>query len=267
MKTHILLAALALAALSCRLMAGDLKIAFDKEVKSIGTNQKSQEVHYYSSQFQRVTNEKEKTDTLTDYGDFAMYQIDHGKKRISKIALADAVKILEYSASGAQAADPQAQKMMAAMFGGGGGDMTAKTSELGTEKVAGRTCKQWKITVGKSVSILSVDPSLELPMSKRAMEEGAKLASALLAASTAAAPGMGDALAKLQKEAAKIRGVQLRQDTEVSLGFITVRTALAATKVEQGPLPASLFALPKGYQMEDIGKKALEDLKKQSKKK
>jgi hypothetical protein len=266
MKRNIVLAALAIAALAGHLTAGDLKITYSKETKSMGTTQRGQEVHYYSPQFQRVSNEKEKTDTLTDYRDFAMYQIDHAKKKISKIALADAVKIMEHSASSAQAADPQAQKIMAAMFGGGGGDMAAKTAELGTEKVAGRTCKQWKITIGKSVSKLSVDPSLELPMSKKAMEEGAKLANALLVASSAAVPGMGDTLAKLQKETAKIKGVQLRQDTEMSLGFITVKTTLAATKVEQGPLPASLFALPKGYKVEDVGKKALEDLKKQKKK-
>jgi hypothetical protein len=266
MKRYIS-AAFAIAALAGQLLAGDLKIAFDKEVKSPGASQKSQEVHYYSSQFQRVTNEKEKSDTLTDYRDFTMYQIDHGKKKISKITLADAVKIVEYSVAGAQAADTETQKIMAAMFGGGDGNATAKTTEIGTEKVAGRSCKQWKITVGKNVSKLSVDSSLELPMSKKAVEEGAKLANALLVASTAAVPGMGDTLAKLQKETAKIKGVQLKQDTEMSLGFATVKTTLAATKIEQGSLSASLFVLPKGYKMEDIGKKMLEDLKKQSKKK
>jgi hypothetical protein len=65
----------------------------------------------------------------------------------------------------------------------------------------------------------------------------------------------------------KIKGVPLKQDTEVSLGFATVKTTLVATKVEQGALPASLFALPKGYATEDIGKKTLDQMKKQPKKK
>jgi hypothetical protein len=265
MKRHVL-AALAIAALAGQLLAGDLKIAYDKEVKSPGAGQRSQELHYYSSQFQRVSNEKEKTDTLTDYRDFTMYQIDHGKRKISKITLADAVKIIEYAGANAQAADPETQRIMAAMFGGGDGNAAVKTTELGTEKVAGRTCKQWKIAVGKSVAKLSVDPSLALPMSKKAAEEGAKLANALLVASTASMPGMGDTLAKLQKESMKIKGVQLKQDTEMSLGFATVKTTLVATKVEQGSLSASLFALPRNYTMEDIGKKTLEDMKRQSKK-
>jgi hypothetical protein len=266
MKRYVL-AAIAVAALAGQLLAGDLKIAYSKEVKSPGGVQKSQEVHYYSSQFQRVSNEKENTDAITDYRDFAMYQIDHAKKKFSKITLADAVKIIEHSAAGAQAGDQETQRIMAAMFGGGGGDTAVKTTELGTEKVAGRTCKQWKITVGKSVSKLGADPSLELPMSKKAMEEGAKLANALLVASTASVPGMGDSMAKLTKEMMKIKGVPLKQDTDMSLGFATVKTILVATKIEQGSLPASLFALPKGYAVEDIGKKTLEDLKRQSRKK
>ncbi|MDR2560452.1 MAG: DUF4412 domain-containing protein [Holophagales bacterium] len=259
MKKHIL-AALAIAALAGQLFAGDLKITYKQETKAMSTTQKSESVHYYSSRFQRVNNNQEKLDSLTDYKDLTTYQIDHKKKTISKFTLDDMLKAMKLVSAQAQNVDPQTKKMMEAMFGSGG---TVKTEKLGKATVAGRTCDKWKITMGKTAYVISADPSLDVPIPKSAWEKGSQLKDAM----SIAAPGMGDMIAKLLPEMAKIKGVQLKTETEMSMMGITTKTLLEATKIETGSIPASMFELPKGYKMEDAGKKMVEELQKSAKKK
>jgi len=259
MKKYIL-AALAIASMAGQLLAGDLKITYKQETKAMETTQKSEVVHYYSSRFQRVNNNQEKMDSLTDYKDFTIYQIDHKKKVISKIMLDDALKAMKLASAQAQNIDPQTKKIMEAMFGGGG---TIKTEKLGKVTIAGRTCDKWKITIGKSVYVICADPSLDVPIPKNALEKGSQLKDAL----SITVPGMGDMIAKLWPEMAKIKGVQLKTETEMSVMGISTKTLLEATKIETGAIPASMFELPKGYTMEDAGKKMVEDLQKAAKKK
>jgi len=259
MKKYIL-AALAAAAMAGQLFAGDLKITYKQETKSMATMQKSEAVHYYSSRFQRVNNNQEKMDSLTDFKDFTTYQIDHKKKTISKITLDDALKAMKLASAQAQNIDPQTKNMMEAMFGGSG---PAKTEKLGKATIAGRTCDKWKITIGKIVYVICTDPSLDVPISKGAWEKGSQLKDAM----SIAAPGMGDVVAKLWSEMAKIKGIGLKTETEISMMGITTKTLLEATKIETVTIPASMFELPNGYKMEDAGKKMVEDLQKAAKKK
>jgi hypothetical protein len=255
-----LLAALAVAALACQLFAGDLKITYKKEATAMSATQKSEEIHYYSSRFQRVNNNQDKMDSLTDYKDFTIYQIDHKKKTISKITLDDLMKAMKLMSAQAQNVDPQTKKMMEAMFGGSG---PAKTEKLGKATIAGRTCDKWKITIGKSAYVICADPSLDVPIPKNALEKGSQLKDAM----SITVPGMGDMFAKLLPEMAKIKGVQLKTETEMSMMVISTKTLLEATKIETAAIPASMFELPKGYKIEDAGKKMVEDLQKSAKKK
>jgi hypothetical protein len=59
-----------------------------------------------------------------------------------------------------------------------------------------------------------------------------------------------------------VEGVQMKSEVVMPIGPITIRTYKEATEVAVGPLPASLFELPKGYKQEDTGKKMLADLEK-----
>jgi len=252
----IILTVFALASLAGQLLAGDLKITYKKEVKAMAMTQRSEEVHYYSSQFQRVNNAQEKKDSLTDFRDFTMYAIDHKKKTISKITLDEAIKIVELSMDSMKNMDPNAKKIMESMFGGGG---SVNTVQAGTETVAGRTCKKWRITLGSSTFEIWADPSLPSPIPDATMEKAYKLKDSL----SAATPGMADMIAKLSQEMAKIKGVQLKSDTQFSTMGITSRTVLEATKIENGAIPASVFELPK-YKIEETGKKMVADLTKAS---
>ena len=55
---------------------------------------------------------------------------------------------------------------------------------------------------------------------------------------------MGKSMAKLYEELSKIKGLALK--TNLS-GFMGMKAATEATKVVEGPVPASVFALPTGY--------------------
>jgi hypothetical protein len=59
---------------------------------------------------------------------------------------------------------------------------------------------------------------------------------------------------------AKIKGFPLKTEWTVTSGLITVKARREATKIEEGPLPASVFDLPKGYKTIDYRKKTLEEL-------
>jgi hypothetical protein len=249
---RLILSALALAAMAGQMMAQDLKITFKCETKALLMTSKFEELHYYSAQFHRIDNAKDKVDQLTDFKDFTMYRIEHKKKLISKIAYEDVIKILELMSN----VDPEQKKNMETMFGGESGP--AKTVNLGNETVAGRTCSMWKINIGKNVYNYSADPSLIPPIPVDAQEKGNKLNDAL----TMVLPGMGDTIAKLHKELENVEGIHLKMDVEMSIGPITTKMKREATKIEPGPIPASIFELPKGYKMEDAGKKMVEQLEK-----
>jgi hypothetical protein len=59
-----------------------------------------------------------------------------------------------------------------------------------------------------------------------------------------------------------VKGIQLKSEVVMPIGLITVRTFKEATEVVAGPIPASMFELPKGYREEDAGKKRLANLDK-----
>lgn len=219
------------------LSAGDLTITFQsKTAKTEGI-----ETHYYSATHHRTNNEASKVDSLVDYQSLTTYTIDHNKKLIQKLTFEDAIAAMESTQS-------EMPEGMSAMMGGVFGDPSnCKVEELGSDVVAGRKCKKYKITVGKIVFETSNDPSLLPPVPAASF---AKMMKAKGALSAAMGP-MGKSMAKLYEELSKIKGLALK--TNMS-GFMGMKVATEATKVAEGPIPASVFALPAGYKTEDLGK-------------
>jgi hypothetical protein len=253
------LAALAIAALVCQMMAGDLKITYKSEVKAMLMTQKGEVVHYYSARYLRTTNEKEEKDTLIDYKDFVTYEINHKKKMIYIFTLDDMLKVAEAMNDKMKNTSPENKKKVESLFGVSSDDV-AKTEQLGTETVAGRTCNKWKITIGKNnLWEASVDPTLELPIPKADLDKGNKLQDTTLVLLA----GMSSALSKLQDERTKIKGYPLKIDSYMKIGLFTIRTKREAVKIEERPISASVFDLPKDYKTEDAGKKMLENLEKE----
>jgi hypothetical protein len=230
------------------LAAADLTLTFNSTGKGpMGTGGTGTEVHYYTSEFQMVRNEKEKRDTLVDFKQGISYTIDHKKKVISKISFEDAMAALE----GLSAAQPEGLgAMMGAMFGD---PNDVKVEKGGQETVAGRACTAWTIRVGKLAMAISADPTLKVPMPDASYMKMVQTR----AAQFAKAGPMGASFKRLYEEMAKIKGIPLK--THMT-GMMGMDVATEATKVETGPLPASLFTLP-DYKVEDMGKKLRQEMK------
>jgi len=221
------------------LAGADLTLTFNTTVKRGG---QGTEVRYYAPDFQMTRNGSEQRDTLVDFRKGATYVIDHKKKTIEMITFEDALAALE--AVGSRMPEGLGA-MMGAMFGD---PNDVKVEKRGQDKVAGRTCDAWFIKVGKLTMELSVDPTLKPPFPDSA---NARMLRTQAAAFAKAGPA-GASFKRIYEEMAKVKGLPLKTHMTGLLGMDALSEA---TQVEQGPIPASTFALPAGYKLEDVGKK------------
>jgi hypothetical protein len=254
----------ALAASSLALGASDLKISYRTENKALVTS-KSTHVEYHSARRMLIKWDGGKKDILVDYVDFATYEIDHKKKVIGKTTQEDRQKAAELMAARLKEGGSMPGMMgwmawaintLMGELGDEDADPTVKNA--GIERVADRSCEKWAITLKNYSYSVSADPSLALPVPPDALERSRRQRGAALLAN----PKLGKVLGKFFDAANGVKGVQLRTEAVVPIGPITVRMLREATEVAVGPLPASVFELPKGYSVEDAGKKRLAELEK-----
>jgi hypothetical protein len=142
--------------------------------------------------------------------------------------------------------------MMSKMFGD---PNNFKVTEEGQETVAGRSCNKYRIMVGKIVMDMSNDPTLKMPMSEASYQNMLKMRGASMAASPT-----GKSFARLYEEMAKIKGFTLKSHMT---GMMGMDILTVATAVKEGAIDPSVFALPSGYQMEDLGAKIKAQMAKQ----
>jgi hypothetical protein len=241
--------ALAATLLFGSLSATDLTITFTSTKKGMGGGSTGTEIHYYSPTFLMTRAVENKQDLLVDFKQGINYNINHPKKTIDKISFDDAMAAM---GSLNMPKDDASSKMMATMFG----DPNAvKVTRLPNEKIAGRDCQAWEITVGKLVMNLSADPTLKPPIPESSYTQMMKTRAAQF---TQSGP-MGATYKRLYEEMAKIKGIPLR--THMS-GMMGVDVTTLATKIESGAIPAATFVLPTGYKVEDMGKKLREQMAK-----
>jgi hypothetical protein len=242
--------ALAATLLFGALSASDLTITFTSTKKGLGGSATpGTEIHYYASSFLMTRTVEAKQDALVDFQQGISYTINHPKKTIAKMSFDDAMAVMD---SMNQTQNPAANKMMASMFG----DPNAiKVTKLAAEKIAGRDCQAWQISLGKLTMELAADPTLKAPMPETAYARMMKSRAAQMAQSGP----MGAAYKRLYEEMAKVKGIPLR--THMT-GLMGVDIATLATRIETGPIPASTFVLPAGYTVEDMGKKMREKMAK-----
>lgn len=201
------------------------------------------QTQYFNATKMRVNHAGSKTDSLVDYGQEVIFSIDHGKKVITKMTFKDmqeAMQAMEEQMAGM----PEMVTRM--MFG----DVAeVKVEQLGPDTVLGRPCKKVRITLGKMVQELSVDPSLQVPV-----KDYAKAMSMLNRM-----PGQAGLLFKrVYQETAKLKGTPLR--TRVT-GLMGMDVTTEATAVSTAPIPESAWALPAGYAMKDGGKELKDAMK------
>lgn len=248
-KLRIALFALASAA---SLLAADLTITFNSKVKGpMGTGGEGVQTQYYSTNFHKTVDEATKIDSLVDYNKGVFYTIKHKEKKIELMTFDDLVAMGEaMEAKMAQMANLP-KFLQGAMGGGDPGEV--KVEKVGDDTVAGRACKKYKLTIGKLVQDLSMDPSLKPPVNPAAFAKFSKLRGNMLAGPSAAA------MKKMMEELSKLQGMALKVHMT---GFMGMDSTQEATEVKTTAIPASEFNLPDGYKTEDIGKKMLKDLQK-----
>lgn len=227
------------------LLAGDLTIT----MMGKGKSNDGPQTHYWSSKCMRINNPGSKRDTLVDYVNGVNYTIDHGKKVIQKTSWDDLEVAVEGMAKQFKDMPPQ---VLAMMSGGGGGEVSVK--DQGKEVVAGRTCRKWTITMGKTVIETSNDASLRPPMPEASYTRFLRLRNLMGAVGPAAMN-----MKKLGEELAKIHGIALKTRTVMPMvGEMTTE----ATEVKEGAIAESVFALPNDYKMEDLGAKMAKNYRK-----
>ena len=217
------------------LLAADLTI--HSQVTGKGAFAKdSTQVQYLSATKMRLNQAGTKIDSFVDYGQEVIYTIDHGKKVVTRLTFKDmqeAMQALEDQMAGM----PEMVTKM--MFG----DIAeVKVEQLGPDTVMGRPCKKVRITLGKMVQEISLDPTLQMPI-----RDYGKAMSMLNRM-----PGQAGLLFKrMYEEMARLKGVSLR--THVS-GLMGMDMTTEATAVSTAPIPEATWALPVDYALKDGGK-------------
>jgi len=247
MKTALRILLLAATTSVC-ILAGDLTITSNASTKGpMGMSSHGIQTVYYGVNFHKEVNDATKIDTLVDYQKGVFYTIKHKDKKIEMISFDDLAAIAESTAKQMEGMPDFMKNMM------GGGDVgDVKVEQLGADTIAGRACKKYKLSLGKIVDELSADPTLKIPANPAAYTKFMKLRANALPGSSASS------MSKLYEELAKIKGIPLK--THMT-GLMGMDVATEATDVKTTDIPASVWALPEGYKMEDQGKKMRKNMK------
>jgi len=224
------------------LFGGDLTITSKVTGKGALAKDGSQ-VQYLSATRMRVNHAGSQVDSLVDYGHEVIYNIDHGKKTITKLTFKDMQETMQ-ALEDQMAGMPEMVTRM--MFG----DVSeVKVEQLGPDTVLGRPCRKVRLTLGKMVEVLSIDPSLQFPIRDYAKSM----------AMLNRVPGpMGTLFKRVYQETAKLKGVPLK--THIT-GLMGMDVTTEATAVSTAAIPEGAWALPADYTMKDGGKEMKESLR------
>ncbi|WP_257306803.1 DUF4412 domain-containing protein [Geothrix campi] len=227
---------------SANLFAGDLTITSQVTGKGALAKDGAQ-VQYLSATRMRVNHAGAKSDSLVDYGHEVLYSIDHAKKVITKFTFKDMQETMQALEDQMAGMPEMVTKMMF-------GDVSeVKVEQLGADTVLGRPCKKVRITLGKMVEELSIDPSLQFPIKDYAKSM----------AMLNRVPGpMGTLFKRVYQETAKLKGVPLK--THIT-GLMGTDVTTEATAVSTATIPESAWTLPSGYTMKDGGKEMKESMR------
>lgn len=239
---RLTLVALSALMTSLSLLGGDLTITSHVTGKGRFAKEGSQ-VQYVDATRMRMNHEGTGIDSLVDYGHEVFYTIDHTKKVVTKVTFKDMQEAM-------QAMEDQMANMPEMVTRMMFGDTTeVKVEQLGADTVLGRPCRKVRVSIGKMVEELSLDPSLQFPI-----RDYAKAMSMMNRM-----PGaMGAMFKRLYQAIGQLKGVPLR--THVT-GLMGMDMTTEATAVSTAPIPGSVWALPAGYKEVDGGKEMKESMK------
>ena len=213
-------------------LAGDLTLTYRMSGK--GTHNKAEQydnqggetiTQYVSPTKARVIQPYIKSEGIFDFENGVIYAIDHKRKTVTKMT----VDTLEKMGN-----------MLGALGLGGksGGSGEVKVEQVGSDTVLGRPCKKIRVSIQGYVEELSLDPSLQFPVSYHKFMS--------LFGNT---PGEAGSIMKRMGEAlSKQKGVPLR--THVT--GRNMDTTHEAISISTAPLPLNTWDLPKGYKVTEM---------------
>ncbi|MGH8574952.1 MAG: hypothetical protein ACREX8_20645 [Gammaproteobacteria bacterium] len=234
MRTHRMWAAAGALALSATVpvAAEDVTIVY---ALTENGQPKGTATHYISSE--RFRTSQPDSDLIVEYGSGRFVSIDHKKKEYWETTRDEMNAKLEEQQNQMQAHMPPAlREKMGNLMGGIAASVTA-TPGNGSRKIAGYDTKPYTVAMGEMMKqeLWNADITLPTP----AMDAR----NSLIALNN---PMIKDA-AKLVEEMKKVKGLPLSETTTVKILTKTVTTSREATEVKKGPIEASAFALPTGY--------------------
>lgn len=236
----LLLVALSASLSALSLLAGDLTITSKVTGRGPGTKDGTQ-IQYMTSDRVRI-NHPAGTDSMVDYGKGVIYAIDHGKKTITRMTFKD---LQETMAAMDQQMGGMASMVTRMMFGDAS---KVKVEKLGADTVLNRPCEKVRITIGKMVEVLSLDPSLQFPIHDYAKA---------MAMMTRMPGPMGDLFKRLYEEVGRLKGVPLRTTVKGPMGM---DVTTEATAISTSAIPAGVWALPADYKVVDGGQEMKEHM-------
>ena len=196
-------------------------------------------------------------DAIIDYKAAQMISIDHKRKTYSVTTQKEmdeaAAKIeaqmnspeMQKARDAMKDLPPEQRKAIAAF-----GDGLVEVEKLGTSrKVAGYSCENWSVKIGgmsRSEECLSTElkfPVQVFAMYKKYMES--------MRGVMASMGSMGMDFEKMKTELQKLKGYPLAVTTTVDVMGHKSVTQSEVLEVKHGPIPASAFDIPAGYQKVD----------------
>ena len=247
--------------MTCLNAQSDLTIHYKQETRAFLVLSSSYTfVEYHSGKYKRINNKKKQFDIIYDYNDFIQYTILHKERIIRKIALNDVIKVQEMRAQlgidKANANDREYHDI------GDTGNIIVK--EDGMEIINKRKCVRYTISMGNFLITISFDPNLVQPIIQ---DYKVKMLHDITDLTDPGRYKNNYTLAETTVSENEINQNTFRKIDEL-LSHIPLKkimkfnlalsSSLTATKVVEGPIPATVFALPDGYVLEDGGKKLLE---------
>jgi hypothetical protein len=227
-------------------LAQDLTLVF----KSSGGGASAQ---YFTKERMR-TNSPEH-DTIVEYKTGRITNIDHKKKEYYEITLAEIEAQMKAMAAEMEKANAQMKQQMESMPPAmrekmeqmmGGVAASINVARGGTRKVAGYDCQEYKITMGKIMTTDTCNTTaLRFPVPEAELKRYASMMGGM-GGSPMASP-MGKGMAQLAEKMKEVQGIALAETTTVSVLGKSTTTSREAVEVKQGPVDASVFALPAGY--------------------
>lgn len=214
---------------------------------------------YLSSRHARMV-QGDGQETIVDLQTGQMTLIDHGRKEYfvvtrqemeeMKARLQERLDSPEMQRAREQMKNlpPEVQQRMQGMLGAMSGGVDVRKTGT-TRRIAGYTCENWTITMGP-LGTTEQCMTTELALPEQAWDTYRDLADGMKGLLAAAGP-LGQSLSELATKMKQVKGFPLATTTTTSLMGRTTKQAMEVVEVRKGPIPASAWQVPPGYQKAD----------------